>query len=212
MAESKETKSLDDVRTTLQTVLGLKKSVVVSEHHDYWLFLIQLFSNHCTWKNRLSEIEAFQITRAKTNQALLVKLKRKQQKRWITTSWRKAHSGQANKKCIDLLTAAMRHAIRVQIRKFRKTQRQPQCALCAQTPALYHVDHIVPFSHLKRDFLAQTQWETPVDDFRSGAQGQVRFGPKHKTFKTAWQRFHRQKATLQLLCPECNLKKSDRVT
>lgn len=109
-------------------------------------------------------------------------------------SWKKC----CGHKSKDAVTEAMRHAISDQIIYFRETT-EPRCIQCGKTKDL-HVDHIYPFSKIKAAFL---QDHIPSEIDYSGFLRD--FFPSE--FKTKWQEYHKNNATLQILCSTCNCKK-----
>ena len=102
------------------------------------------------------------------------------------------------------LSGAMRSAIGRQISAWKQNNqvfrrcRKCQCALNL------HVDHVVPFVQLQRDFL-QLQPSIPTSFFYMRKTCQPRF--TDKGFARKWQFYHRKHAQLQWLCRPCNLRK-----
>ena len=102
------------------------------------------------------------------------------------------------------LSGAMRNAIHRQIVIWkRQNQRSRQCCQCKST-ILLHVDHILSFVQLQRDFL-KFQTDIPSTFYYNRKTCQPRF--IDKKFARRWQCYHKKHAKLQWLCKTCNLKK-----
>ncbi len=112
------------------------------------------------------------------------------------------------------LVDAMRKSIEPQIRQFRQNSVQ-KCVKCDKINCHFHVDHYTPqFDELKNNFIhyiKRTNITIPKsfddnDDYTS------RFKQNDEVFKRKWILFHKENATLRILCENCNLcrKKSNR--
>ena len=102
------------------------------------------------------------------------------------------------------LSGAMRSAIGRQIATWKRdNQVFRRCRQC-QSSLNLHVDHVIPFVQLQRDFL-QYQPCIPTSFFYMRKTCQPRF--TDKGFARKWQYFHKKHAQLQWLCRVCNLKK-----
>jgi hypothetical protein len=102
------------------------------------------------------------------------------------------------------LSGAMRSAIGRQVASWKQANQVfRRCRKC-QSPLNLHVDHVIPFVQLQRDFL-KLQPEIPTSFFYMRKTCQPRF--TDKGFARKWQFYHRKHAQLQWLCRTCNLKK-----
>lgn len=197
----------------------LKKHVFRTyTHSDPNFYQIRnILSNHETWKDRLDDIIAVRVTRSRANKALLLKLRTGRM--WITTSWRKCilrKRALLRKRLLltteeKTLTAAMRNAVRYQIRLFRKQNFGSSCCVrCGSTTTL-EVDHdVVPFKILQKQFLEQCSQPVPTE-FGFRRSGRPYFLSKNRRFGDQWKRYHKKNASLQWLCKSCNLKKGARI-
>ena len=108
----------------------------------------------------------------------------------------------------DDLTRALRYGITKQILRFRNNN-DNICQLCNKDQGIFHVDHIKPFSIIKKEFLKQNQLIVPSSFIRS-IDNNIKFKREDKEFKKQWRKYHKSEAELQILCDKCNLKKSNK--
>jgi len=124
----------------------------------------------------------------------------------IDFSWRKCATGRATS-VASKLRSALREAVRSQIDAFRWTADATRCAMCDRKldgdPG--HVDHIIPFETLVRDFLSTAP--PPPVAFDDGDACQAIFRPDDATFAAAWVAFHARHAQLRLVHARCNLSR-----
>ena len=247
---------MNDIRDFVKSFKG---RVLNSQDNGFKEF-IELLSNHPTWKDKLTTIEAIKITTShfKNNNSLILKIKPQWCHKFITISWRKCKkvknkkstkenkqpgkdnirfhsklglSSVQNAHCDKIsvqppasdqilinpktkLIGAMRYAIKKQVRDFKRSKVVPICTQCKQTTNL-QVDHIIPFSKLQQDFLAQLLNSSVVAvpesfDFNRKTC-QPKFKKENQYFKSKWQKYHKTKAQYQYLCRTCNIKKSDKI-
>ena len=111
------------------------------------------------------------------------------------------------------LNGALRHAINDQINHFFQNQDPPfNCRRCGKM-AKCEVDHILPFHHIKTEFMKTVKEEEIPTEFYDDINNTCTriFKDQDKIFKEKWQSFHNKMATYQLLCPSCNRKKSKKI-
>lgn len=96
------------------------------------------------------------------------------------------------------LYEAMRNSIDDQIMAYRASCDEHACVFC-QSTSLIEVDHIVLFSDLVKQFLVDK--EPPTSFGRNRGSAVVL---KPGSFCDEWQAFHQDRATLRLLCRDCN--------
>jgi hypothetical protein len=105
------------------------------------------------------------------------------------------------------LAMAMREAVQLQIKAFR--DEAPR--ICAMDDCKYNehlcVDHIYAFRYLKDEFLIQTTLPAPTQFTSCEQTRMTKFRDEDSQFANEWQKYHRQRATLQILCRTCNNKK-----
>lgn len=114
------------------------------------------------------------------------------------------------KKQEKFLIGAMRHAVHKQIRDWAKQHMfHRQCRTCASVFRL-QVDHIEPFKEIRQDFFKQCEdkkIQLPQKFLFAAKTSQPKFHRQDRSFKLAWQRFHKSRAFYQWLCRTCNTKK-----
>lgn len=113
---------------------------------------------------------------------------------------------------------AYRSAIRCQTDNFYKRQKVYQCNECVSNGLIslsgkLCVDHTPPFVKLVSDFEEQYEFDKyPEIDRHEGAHEDLDFfvpsTEENKKFIEAWQKYHQQNVTFQLLCNSCNARKN----
>ena len=110
----------------------------------------------------------------------------------------------------DDLNNALRDAIKYQIFDFFDKQEKPlRCCLCGSMGKC-EIDHIIPFHHIKNEYLKEiddVDIPTQFEDDINGTCSRI-FRQTDSNFKEKWQLFHNSMATYQVLCKQCNRKKS----
>lgn len=110
------------------------------------------------------------------------------------------------------LTCAMRYAVKDMTISYKATQDRLTCNTCHNDRldySEYHVDHIVPFSELYKQFMHVNTLPVPTV-FDDTIHDIPCFTEIDTEFKINWIRYHNTRATLQILCSTCNLKKGNR--
>jgi hypothetical protein len=164
-------------------------------------FLLALLDRHPERDEKLSHglthFEVVMKNAARTNYTVYLVNARGQK---LDFSWRVCVTGKKN----DLLTAAMRLAIKDQIDEFKLANSHvTTCQLCNVKPA-EHADHIVKFRHLKERFLTYRTAPTSFDECdRTHA---AKFKPEDAAFEKEWSDYHRAVSELRMLCASCNLR------
>jgi hypothetical protein len=109
------------------------------------------------------------------------------------------------------LKTAMRQCIQPQVNFFKSLHDDVPliCENCDSTKKL-QVDHILPFSLIRRKFIESVGSENLPDEF-DWEDCLPSFKKRDAEFSTGWCNFHKKFATYQILCKPCNLAKSDTV-
>lgn len=182
--------------------------------------VLSIFADHPTWGTRLDDIYGIWVQRSRLNAALQVKLLTN--RRWFVVSWRdcaaRVRPRRQGTQTVSekRLVSAMRRAIRCQTLAWRQQHPETVCALCQTRVGTFHVDHKSPaFSDLKTMFLvhetdAGRADAIPLEFGLHRPTSSAVFNRVDDPFKRRWQSFHRRHATFQLLCLDCNLRKSNR--
>jgi Protein of unknown function (DUF3223) len=101
--------------------------------------------------------------------------------------------------------SAYREAVADQIMKFRQSKQPHSCCEICGSKQNLHVDHIVRFENLVAAF---EQGKTDIPDEFENADRTVcnkRFLKRDRSYREAWQQYHKERASLRLLCQRCNL-------
>ena len=188
------------VRATINNI-GVCSSVKDVDIETY-NFLIELFRRHPNYPEKIYNIVDISITTNKVNPKYLELNVVTNDGTTDDISWRSCVSGNER----DAFKCALRVAVKDQIKLFRcKSHRQ--CALCNTTEdGEYHVDHIIHFEEIVYEFLTTTLLSKPTV-FQTIADNRKTFAEHDKEYETAWKMFHASKASLRVLCRDCNLKR-----
>ena len=119
-------------------------------------------------------------------------------------SWVTCCSGKIKRRPTSMdidISSAMREAIQDDINLFRSTANLV-CVQCESTKDP-NIDHVYPFLSLQKDFLKDNDPPTSTQKCPLTYRHVFEEG----LFKDTWKTFHRDKATFQVLCRACNLKK-----
>ena len=93
-----------------------------------------------------------------------------------------------------------------------KNQSILKCCLCGidkKEKYKFHVDHIVPFSKIRNDFLDFTSFKKPDKFLNCSKENKNMFTEEDEWFKNDWIMYHNETCKLQILCDQCNIKKSN---
>jgi hypothetical protein len=214
-------KAIQEKRDVVQRGYATRSIITSQEHPNLFQHMIDtIMVPQPQWFNRIGSIRSFRVVRGNKKRAfalrLLVQL---ETKRWVTISWRAAILSEFPNTKLQTcpIRAAMRQCVRTQVcafRRFSKNQSATQtlsCRLChRQDPqTVYHVDHEEPtFATLVLSFLDKPKnaAECPqASAMRYGRNGRRVFPPGYAQFSKRWKAFHKQKASLRILCCSCNL-------
>ena len=124
--------------------------------------------------------------------------------------------GEFNKN--EILNSALRNEIRPQTKHFRENSRC-FCLGCEQvfSPHELVVDHIFEFKNIVKEFLKNEGWKEFMQNSLYKESNGVLYrlqdvSPDFEFYpdspKTLWQEFHKQRATLQMLCKSCHDSKT----
>jgi 5-methylcytosine-specific restriction endonuclease McrA len=100
--------------------------------------------------------------------------------------------------------AAYREAVQQQIIDFRFSEHNPCCQICGSTDNL-QVDHEINFISLVNDFESGREYVPTTFENADGTLYSKRFLDCDAEFRSFWQQYHYNHATLRLLCQQCNL-------
>lgn len=107
------------------------------------------------------------------------------------------------------LNDAFRYSVYDDTNSFRKACTDFTCKLCGKecTTSEINVDHIFAFSRIRDKFLSSRN-DIPTD-FDDDVEYSCRslFRKTDNKFENDWIKYHREKATFQILCRKCNIMK-----
>lgn len=116
-------------------------------------------------------------------------------------SWSKSVTGIDN--CIEQkLYRALRYSIKNQIYNYKNNVNTKKCELCNKTTDLT-VDHIIKFRKLFKEFIIKYPLYPKL--FDKGIKGQDIFRKQDIEYEKLWLSYHKENATLQILCYDCNI-------
>lgn len=128
------------------------------------------------------------------------------QGKWYTYSLNKCFTGR-NMTLNQIVSNAFRYAVSGQINAFRSTCNS--CVLCGRFTGDFEVDHTkINFSHLVDNFMDDTK--TNINMVKLTRRG-IHFDLEEEGYKTRWLEYHKEHATLQLLCVDCHLNKTRKI-
>ena len=220
----------------LDTYDKTKKWLEAHVHKNYFPrnpefgILYELINRHPSkseWKNQVPI--SFKISRSTGNGAIVLYTRFEGMSNYRIVSWVACAKGKLSKNQTprddnnnnnnnnnNKLNGAMRYAIRMQIKNYRKSHPTEKCELCG-TGYRIEVDHYPKhFVEIKEEFIKvkEGKGELPPSDFKwHPKKGNFMFkdGTKandyyDKKWKQAWQRYHQKHATYRYLCSTCNKK------
>jgi hypothetical protein len=123
---------------------------------------------------------------------------------WHDFSWLKCCS-RKSMTCIQKLHSAMRLAVEDQISDHRNNSKSKSCPICNKPlTGITHVDHVVPFNSLAKDFLLKFP-DHPTKFYDHSQYNCAMFRREDYVYRNEWQLFHRSNAILRVVCAKCNL-------
>lgn len=179
---------------------------VSSTYHDILFEVAKLHPDH---NIKLIKFQDFSVCKNKTNQSAL-ELNIVNTDGTVTDiSWRTCATG-VSKSVKTKMDGAFRSAIQSQIMLFKHESTSTTCELCKQAlQGAVHVDHVNQFDGIVSSFLEQSKLPPPSGYCqKTDETNRNQFKECDKEFEAAFQEYHKQHATLRMLCPSCNLHRS----
>jgi hypothetical protein len=105
--------------------------------------------------------------------------------------------------------AALRYTVEDQIAAFREANHVEICELCTESLSLHdtHVDHILHFATLVGNFTALQEITLPNEYDKEPQTYLTRFKEEDKNIAQRFAEYHKEHATLRIICGPCNLKR-----
>lgn len=206
----KTKKECENYTRTIINGLGCCK---IHKTHDKYSFFVSLLNNHPNCLTKIgSGIDYFYIQPNPLIEKYFQTMIKRTDGTNVDFSW--VHCCQFKDKTdVDKLLRAMRYAIKDDIIRFKK-QSQLKCVQCQSEDELYedfHVDHDNPsFKTLKDNFLQATDKLIPTSFTDCNKYKLTMFtnDSNSNAFKKEWIEYHNNHCNLQILCRDCNLRKT----
>jgi hypothetical protein len=190
---------------------------IITKDSKYFNFFIFLINNHPDKDLKIGlGIENFRIMKNPLNfkcyQTCIIRIDGSEE----IFSWRysiKNKDKEDPKEIINCynydLNSALRSSISDQILKFKNSNIMC-CNICKKKDKIidFHVDHIVPFSKIKEDFLKNNK--APLEFDKDDKLSYRKFKQTDELFELEWRLHHLENASYQILCRDCNIKKSNK--
>lgn len=114
----------------------------------------------------------------------------------------------------DNLKSSMRDIIQNDIDEYRRENGGLHyvCGKCGSSKSeSIQVDHIIPFATLYADFMKSNIYMIPSEFVQNKQRfNRTMFAQTDSDFVKSWRNYHKKNATFQLLCNQCNGKKSNK--
>jgi hypothetical protein len=209
---NKQFKSQKQLKAFVKEMLS-EPRLVNKEDEDYE-FLSEFIKRHHDYDNKVSgEGElVFKVSKDFAGNPTMFLLKGDKE---TDISWAKSCINGLKRTSKEGLRRAMRGAISQQILDFKfssAARKVKSCPVC-ESPIqhlegvrCFDIDHVgVPFSKLASDFEA-TQSYTPAEFDDSKGLHNYAFKQEDEQWSKEWEEYHKENATLRILCSECNCR------
>jgi hypothetical protein len=106
--------------------------------------------------------------------------------------------------------AALRYAVTDQIAAFREANHVEICELCDTSMDPHgrgQVDHILHFEILVDNFMALQEFMMPTEYEKEPVTYLTRFKEEDQNIARRFAEYHKEHATLRIICAQCNLKR-----
>ena len=83
------------------------------------------------------------------------------------------------------------------------------CFICKKDDAIFEIDHVIPFSRIKKDFLETIDKSTIPKKFIDDTETTCNpiFRKEDEILENQWKEYHKKYAIYQVLCVNCNRRK-----
>tara|TARA_R110000803_G_scaffold151923_1_gene216961 strand:- start:503 stop:1120 length:618 start_codon:yes stop_codon:yes gene_type:complete len=186
---------------SILTEIGMTDSIKTAhpKHYDFFLYMV---SRHPDQSKFVDMADIF-ITRNKVTYHLECGVLNKNGFRSTFSIMNTCVSGKTK----DNLKPALRNAIQSQIEIFRSNS-ELICDICLDTENIMHIDHFEPqFKTIVENFLKRNQLKVPTK-FDSKPNNSACFKPNDYIFEKSFDEYHKETATLRVLCCICNSKRA----
>lgn len=189
----------EHIRKTINEI-GLCDSIK-DNYKDFYDLLLDLFKKHPDYPCKTEGMIDVKIIRNKIQKQYYELNMIKEDNTIEDISWRCCLEARKSK-----IAAAYRSSVVDQILHFRK-QSEDICEKCGIDNGKFHVDHIYHFYKLVNDYEKTITTSKPTK-FDTLEDNRARFSTEDRDYELAWQLYHKENATLRMLCEQCNLRRS----
>ena len=201
------------VKKIIYEDIGICNDIKNTYPKEYYI-LIKILERHPEFKTKTKNMSNIKITHDKLNKKALKTIIINNDGKNIDISWKCAITGKSKSKKYDL-TSALRSSIDTQIHQFRKDHINDYCQICGSTEKL-QVDHNdtknSSFAELVLNFISYIKKNTDIeipDKFGELNDDTHRRGflEEDTAFKNKWLKYHKEHASLRILCRTCNIRR-----
>lgn len=202
------------VKKIIYEDIGICNDIKNTYPEKYYI-LVKILERHPRFKFKTKNMSNIKIVHDKLNKKALKTLIINNGGKDIDISWKCAITGKHKSKKYDL-TSALRSSIDTQIYQFRKEHINDYCQICGSTERL-EVDHDdtknSTFAELKLNFINYIKKNTDIEipnKFGELNDDTHRrdFLKKDTAFKDKWLKYHKEHASLRILCRTCNIHRN----
>jgi len=201
-----QTACMDDVSRRI-TAIGVTPSIRETSPAEYEFFH-ELVKRHAAHEEKLKDLSDIAIRQdAIKKKALAIDIVNTDGTR-TEISWRNCVTGKSEP-LRSKFHSALRYAVEDQIAAFREQSKVEICELCDKPmdPHDTHVDHILHFETLADNFTALQAITMPTAYEKEPVTYLTRFKEEDQNISQRFAEYHREHATLRLICEPCNLKR-----
>ena len=206
---------MDDVRRRIAAI-GVTPSIRETSPAEYEFFH-ELVKRHAAHEEKLKDLSDIAIRQDVKNQkGLAIDIVNTDGSR-TEISWRNCVTGKSEPQR-SKFHSALRYAVEDQIAAFREQSIVEICELCTESLSLMergvgtrsvstHVDHILHFETLADNFMALQEITIPTTYEKEPVTYLTRFKEEDQNISQQFAEYHREHATLRIICGPCNLKR-----
>jgi len=186
--------------------IGITSSIRETSPAEYEFFN-ELTKRHATSEEKRKDMVDIAIRQDAINtKALAIDIVNSDGSR-TEISWSKCVTGK-QETTHSKFHAALRYTVEDQIAAFRETNHVEICELCdTSMDHDTHVDHILHFEILVDNFMALQEFMMPTEYEKEPQTYLTRFKEEDRDIAYRFAEYHRQHATLRIICGPCNLKR-----
>jgi hypothetical protein len=200
-------KACEDYTRSILVELGCISSVK-STNIEYFKYLVELGKRHPDYDDKFRNFNDFKIKLdEKNSRGLELKIINNDNSE-TSISWKTCVLGKT-KSINELFNSALRYSIHDQIVDFKSKADLSHCTICFTNfkNIRIHVDHIIQFSQLVKDFLNCNTIIKPTSYNKVYLTNEVKFKDEDMYISNAFSKYHKIHAKLRITCEDCNLNR-----